>query len=474
MKKNLKIKIIIYLLITLLSFPLLFFSFQYFSRATSIRANIVVDAKKISGPFPDRFKALAQGGEDPNPQFFDNVVPQIAELYPKYIRLDHIYDFYEVVSKDNNGNLSLNFEKLDQMVCRIYQTGAKPFFSLGYMPSVLSEDGSLIGKPKNWSEWSYLVQKTIERYSGQKTVLPCGINYPYWRTDIYYEVWNEPDLESFGKWHYSGSKNYLELYFYSVKGAENARDVFPFKIGGPVTTALYKNWIQRFLDYAILNNLRVDFLSWHHYSKKTNDYVDDVIKLNKWLAENPKYYKYSALPKIISEWGYDSEKNPIADTQVGAAHSLASIRNFINANVDLAFLFEIKDGPNGASWGLLDYQGNKKPRWYALQMLNSLSGNRIMIDGEGTYVSGLASIDENKISLVLVNYDINEKNIEAVPVRFKNLEDGKYRLTKKYLDGRTDIQLNLQTINNEIFLNQERSIIMRPNEIILLELEKTQ
>lgn len=109
---------------------------------------------------------------------------------------------------------------------------------------------------------------------------------------------------------------------------------------------------------------------------------------------------------------------------------MASIRNFINANIELAFLFEIKDGPNGAFWGLLDYQGNKKPRWYALQMLNNLSGNRIMIDGEGTYVSGLASISENKINLILINYDINEKNIEAVPVRFKNLEDGKYKLTK--------------------------------------------
>jgi len=139
----------------------------------------------------------------------------------------------------------------------------------------------------------------------------------------------------------------------------------PFKIGGPVTTVLYKNWIQKFLNYVLINNLRVDFLSWHHYSKKTDDYIDDVIKLNSWLAEDSKYQKFRNLPRVISEWGYDSEKNPIADTEVGVAYTLASIRNFINANIGAAFLFEIKDGPSGSSWGILDYSGNKKPQWHA-------------------------------------------------------------------------------------------------------------
>ncbi len=56
--------------------------------------------------------------------------PQIAGLYPRYIRLDHIYDFYDVINRDTNGNLIFNFEKLDQTVCDIYNTGAKTIFSL--------------------------------------------------------------------------------------------------------------------------------------------------------------------------------------------------------------------------------------------------------------------------------------------------------------------------------------------------------
>jgi len=421
--------------------------------------------------FPARWKALAQGGEEAGVRMLENVVPQVAELYPSMIRIDHIYDFYEVVSRDGSGGLIFNFDKLDQTVCDIYHTGAKPFFSLGYMPPTMSEDGSLIGKPKDWGEWSLLVQKTIERYSGKSTSLPCGSLNEYWKSDIYYEVWNEPDLESFGKWKYSGGKSYSELYFYSAKGAQKAQNVFPYKIGGPVTTALYKNWIQRFLDYVSLNNLKIDFISWHHYSKRTDDYTQDIISLNKWLGESPKYDKYENLPRIISEWGYDSEKNPIADTAVGAAHTLASIRNFINANLEAAFLFEIKDGPT-LSWGILHHDGAKKPRWFALQMLNRLSGNQIFLSGEGTHVTGLASKNGDSIAVILTNYDQQGRNTEAVPVVFRNLAFGKYNLTKTYLDGKKDTTLNIQAVGGEIRLEGEKSVIMPPYSIVSLELTK--
>ena len=468
-------RLVMFMFILVIATPLFFYSFQYFSRAAAIKANIIVDVNKVSGPFPDRWKALAQGGEESGVRMLENVVSKVSGLYPKYIRLDHIYDFYNVVSRNSSGNLAFDFSKLDETVCDIYHTGAKPFFSLGYMPPTMSDDGSLVGKPKNWNEWSFLVQKTVEHYSSKETVLPCGALDNFWKTDIYYEVWNEPDLESFGKWKYqAGGKSYSDLYFYSVKGAQQAQNVLPFKIGGPVTTALYKNWIQKFLDYIIVNNLRIDFISWHHYSKKTNNFTQDIINLNKWLGENPKYDRYENLPKIISEWGYDSEKNPIADTNVGAAHTVASLRNLLNARLELAFLFEIKDGPT-LSWGILNYDGSPKPRYQALKLLNDLEGNQLIVDGEGSNVSGIASkTKENKITLILTNYDESGRNYEAVPVVFKNLDGANYKLTKKYLDGRSEISLNLKPENDELRLDNEKSIIMPANVIIALELVKTE
>ncbi len=460
-----KKRIILFIFLLIIIFPVLFFYFFYRSKATSVKANLVINILNTQGKFPDRFKALAQGGEEKGVRMLKNIIPQVAELYPKYIRIDHIYDFYDVVSKDTNGNLILDWSKLDQTVCDIYNTGAKPFFVLGYMPKALSGDESLVSQPKNWSQWSFLVQKTIEHYSGINNRL-CGQITGFWKTDIYYEVWNEPDLETFGKWSIYGGKDYRLLYYYSVLGAQNAKNVYPFKIGGPVTTALYRNWILNFLNFIKENNLRIDFISWHHYSKNTDDFGDDLINLNNWLA-GEKYRPFQNLPKIISEWGFDSNYNPLADSQIGAAYTLASIRNFLNYGYELAFLFEIKDGPS-PSWGILGYQGEKKPRYFALQFLNHLQGEKLLVSGEGTYVKALASKNENNLYILLVNYDLENKNTELVPLKVTNLLNGNYDLTIKYLDGQETTTKNIK-IENGIL---KKDILMPPNTIILITLTK--
>ena len=433
----------------------------YLSLASSVKADIIIDPNKIIGPVPFRWKALAQGGEEKG-RMLANIIPQAAALYPRYIRLDHIYDYYDVVTRDRSGGLNLNWQKLDDTVCDIYHTGAKPFFSLGYMPTTMSTDGSLVAKPKNWEEWSYLVQKTVERYSGTATRL-CGQISGIWLTDIYYEVWNEPDLDTFGAWT---QDDYRNLYFYSSRGAQNAINVHNFLLGGPATTALYRNWVTRLIDFVKANNLRLDFISWHHYSKNPQDFSEKIQELNFWLSY-PEYDNYRNLKKIISEWGYDSNPNPIADSNIGAAHTIASIRNFFRENLDLAFLFELKDGPT-PRWGILSYEGSEKPRYQALKFLNQLQGDELYVEGEGTFVKALGSSVGKTINVILVNYDQNNKNTESVPVTFNNLTPGTYSMNTIYLDGRTipgkDINIPGGTL--------QRRIIMPPNMVVAIELVK--
>ncbi len=438
---------------------------KYLSRATAVKANIVIDSKKIVRRLPYNWKSLAQGGEEQGVRMFENVILPVSALEPRYIRIDHIYDFYNVVGRDNRGQIVLNWQELDATVCDIYRTQAKPFFVLGYMPEALSGDTSLVSKPKNWEEWAYVVQKTIERYSGRNTRL-CGQVTGEWFEDIYYEVWNEPDLETFGKWSlYGGEKDYKVLYRYSVLGASRATNVYRFFIGGPATTAAYRNWFQVFLRYVKDNNLRIDFLSWHHYSKNTDDYARDMQNIDSWLS-GEEFARYRELPRIISEWGYDSNPNPIADTNVGAAHTVSVIRNLIEEHLEMAFAFEVKDGPS-PRWGILSYEGQKKPRYHALKMLNKLEGYRLKVNGEGTYVKAIASRWVNKIVVVLVNYDEVGQNIEAVPVRIVNLDNGTYELTTTRLTGETTKE-TLTTNNGQI----QKTILMDSNSVLTLELEK--
>lgn len=460
-----KRRLIIFFIVLVFS-PLLLFFFLFVSKAAPIKANIIIDVKKTSGPVPDRWKALAQGGEEKGVRMLQNVTSQVAGLYPRYIRLDHIYDYYDVASRDSSGKLVFDWTKLDQTVCDIYHTGAKPFFSLGYMPSALSGDETLISTPKNWDDWATLVQKTIEHYSGSASRL-CGQISGIWTTDLYYEVWNEPDLESFGKWSIYGGKDYKTLYYYSAVGAAAAKNVNRFLLGGPATTALYDSWILRFLDYVDKNNLRLNFLSWHHYSKNANDYTEDARKLNQWLSDS-KYVKFRTLPKVVSEWGFDSEPNPMAETEAGAAHTIASIRNFTDAGFELAFLFEIKDGQT-PRWGILSHDGKQKPRYEALKLLNNLDGRRLIVAGEGTYVSALASATGNKINIILVNYDTNGKNTELVPVSLNNLPIGIYSVETTYLGEASTKVDNIQPIDGTI----KRDVLMRPNSVVSLEIKNT-
>jgi len=454
---NLRSLGVIFLIV--ITLPLLLSAIQtqkkYRSKAGGALSQIYIDTAKTTGPIAQTWRALAQGGEEKGVRMLSNVIGQITELSPRYIRIDHIYDFYDVASRNPDGSINLNFRNLDQTVCDILRTNAKPFFSLGYMPQALSKDGSLISPPINWGEWSYIVQKTIEHYSSKNPQI-CNSSLDENLSQVYYEVWNEPDLETFGKWSiYGGEKDYKALYYFSAVGAQNAYEVQPFFFGGPATTKLYANWIRYFLDYVKAFNLRLDFLSWHHYSDKPDDFSVDLRNIKAWLSD-PKYQAFASLPFIISEWGYDSDVNPISDTEIAGAHTVSAIRNLIEEDLEMAFVFDIKDGPV-PKWGILSSKGEEKPRFKALKLLGRLGSTRLFVSGEGTWVKALASRNFQTITAVLVNYDPSNVHTELVPVTYTNLDPGRYYFVQ------TEVG------NDGILI---KKIYLSANSVVSLELTK--
>ncbi|MDQ3008619.1 MAG: hypothetical protein M3Q81_03410, partial [bacterium] len=276
---------------------------EYFSRASGEPANLQVDTQAVIGPMPRPWRYLAQGGED-HAWRLQPLVPQVKALKPQYIRIDHVYDFYDVVG-GSPGNLTFDFSKLDLILDDIAAVGAKPYISLSYMPPVIS-DSDIVGKPQRWEDWQLVVQKTIEHISGTRKT-----------RDVYYEVWNEPDL--FGGWHYGGNKSYIQLYAASARGAANARGVQPFKLGGAATTALYKNWFVALADFTTKNNVRFDFFSWHRYNLKIDEYRTDMVEIRSWLTKYPQLEP--TLELHITEWGHDSDMHAGYDGTYGAAHT---------------------------------------------------------------------------------------------------------------------------------------------------------
>lgn len=426
---------------------------EFLSRASGQPANITVDVSQIGEPISKPWRNLAQGGEDHNWDMTP-IIPKVRELEPEYIRLDHIYTFYDIVKKEN-GQLSFDFSKLDKILDQIEATGAKPYIALSYMPPAISS-GDIISAPNDWNEWQLTIRRTIEHISGTRGT-----------ADVYYEVWNEPDL--FGDWKTYGDKNYLTMYSYSARGAAQAQNVQPFKFGGPGITALYKNWFTRMADFTTQNNLRYDFFSWHRYNMNADQFTKDYAEVKEWQAQYPQL---ANLELHITEWGHDSKNHPGYDSTLGAAHTAAISLEMVG-NIDRGFVFEIEDGKDPAGqerwgrWGLLTHQSfgaNPKPRYQALRFLNQLDGLQLFSSGNGSWVKAVATQNGTTTQLMLANYDSAFRNSEAVPVTILNAPPGEYTMRQTFFGGQTTT--NTVVFDSAVF---QTTIQMAPNTIALVE-----
>lgn len=426
------------------------------TRASGTRARITIDTKNHLEPiYTDFYHAFAQGGEE-NIDMLAPVLFHVKNLSPKYIRIDHIYDHYDVVEKTGN-DLVFNWVKLDETVKTIRTSGATPVFSLSYMPGAIAKDGNVTNAPVHWEDWALVVQKTIEHYSGKS-----GENIP----DVYYEVWNEPDLEQFGKWSLTGEKNYRTLYHYSASGANQATDVGRFFLGGPATTGLYKNWVIALVE----SKERLDFLSWHSYYPDPTRFATDQRSVVSWLMPYPRY---TLIPKLITEFGFSGAKDTRYGASYAAAYTASVVRQLISGGPASLFSFQLKDGPNqesGDGWGIITHESNgaqPKPRYRVYEFLDAMKGNRLVLSGEGTWVTGFASVSGNTIRVLLVNFDQNGNNTETVPVTFENLDSGTYTYRERLLLDR-DVT-SQETISDTTLTKQ---IYMPTQSVAVLELTK--
>lgn len=420
------------------------------------KANIVVNLTNSAPVSEVSWANLAQGGEERD-GMLTNVTAQVRTLQPAYIRIDHIFDFYDVVARDGSGNLQFNWTKFDREIGAIREIGAKPFLSISYMPLAISS-GSETDNPLNWEDFRKCVAALVGHVSGTS-----GLNI----ADVYYEVWNEPDL--FGKFSINGAKSYLPLYRYAALGVSDTRNVNAFKFGGPATTGMYPEWMSALLNYANANNLRIDFLSWHRYSKTVNVYEEDITAVKQVLVSYPKY---KGVELIISESGYNSDLDPGNDGLISALHTIATYASTFQ-KMDKLFTFEIKDGPGEKQywgrWGMLTSEKFGSPvaksRYRAIEFLNRMRGSWYPVYGVGTWVKAFATTDNGVIRLLLVNYDPAGIHSENVPINLVNLPSKNFTLRRtNFLGVSSDQPVTLSEENLSI------SEPMKPNTAKILEI----
>jgi len=461
--KNWKMLVLVGLLFgTLpLTVPLAQKAWKILTGASYQAAAIVVDASSPQKPLVRMWDGVAQGFEKlPDSDFrMSAVTGLLKNVGVKYVRIDHVFDGYSVVSRVD-GRLTYDWSKLDALVGDIVAAGATPYISISYMPSAISK-GDILDTPNDWGEWAQVVSALVGHYSR---------DYRGGLSNVIYEVWNEPDL--FGGWKMYGNKSYTQMYTVASRAANGVRGVKPFKIGGPATTGFYPAWVNGFYD-KLDESVRIDFFSWHRYSADVEDFVKDAETAKKMMetriARSQDLY--------ISEWGVNPERGSFYDGLWAAAHYLAVNTALSETNIDLALAFEVMDGAPGdaqwhGGWGMLTNPKYgavaKKPRFKAWEMLTKLRGQKLPEVGEGTYVTSLSAVDDTGvIRVLLVNFDINGKHSEVFPLTVVGLGEGNYTVKEEYLTGRV--------LNTEALVvggNIRREISLGPSEAVLLTLSR--
>ena len=106
----------------------------------------------------------------------------------------------------------------------------------------------------------------------------------------------------------------------------------------------------------------------------------------------------------------------------------------------------------------------KKPRFKAWEMLAPITGDRLVLTGEGNYVTGIATRDATEtIRVLLVNYDESGKHDEVVPYSMIGMIDGVYSVNETYLSGRvvnSDVTVVGGTYTRDISLNDSDAVLL--------------
>jgi xylan 1,4-beta-xylosidase len=326
-----------------------------------------------------------------------------------------------------------DFTGIDRVYDRLLGIGLRPVVELAYMPRDLARDPDhtvfyykgVSSPPKDWDRWEDLVrdlvQHLIDRYGLQEV-----------RDHWAFEVWNEPNLEYF----WSGdASDYLRLY---DTAARAVRSVDPgLRVGGPATAAV--GWVEDLVAHSEKTGAPLDFVSTHLYGAPPLDL-------------RPALARHGRQDAAIwwTEWGtHPRLSNPVAESVYAAASLARGMRSAAGRIDALSWWvasdhFEELGRPKAllhGGFGLLTVGNLRKPRYWALAMLERLGTEELAVelngDGAGGLVEAWGSRDpgDGRVAVALWNVTLDQTKSTSAPLldrrvtlRVQGLPEGAWSL----------------------------------------------
>ncbi|MBA2955942.1 xylan 1,4-beta-xylosidase [Nocardioides sp. MAH-18] len=296
-----------------------------------------------------------------------------------------------------------DFSGVDRVFDHVRSLGLYPVVELSFMPHDLASDpsktvfeyGAIVSPPRDWGRWHDLVRDLtahlVERY-GDEVV-------ERWS----FEVWNEANLEVF----WSGTpEEYLQLYDVTVAAVRSVDD--RLVVGGPSSAAA--GWVEELLAHAEEADVPVDFVSTHTYGSPPLDFRPTLAR-----------YGRAGTPIWWTEWGVTpTHFNEVSDAVFAGTFLLRGMASSMGRIEALSYWvvsdhFEELGRPPAllhGGFGLRTVGELRKPRWWALAMLERLGARRLAVtltgDGGGSLVEALAAASGSETTVLLWNLTLDQ------------------------------------------------------------------
>ena len=360
-----------------------------------------------------------------------------AELGAEMVRAHGILHDRLGVYREDDGRSVLDFSRIDAALGRLLETGLRPIIELSFTPADLASDPNrtvfdyrgIISPPRDLDRWRDLVEALVRHLVGR-----------HGRDEVarwLFEVWNEPNLQVF----WTGTEgDYFDLYDAS---AEAVKAVDPaFSVGGPSTSAV--GWVDDLLEHARHQIAPIDFVSTHTYGAPPLDLRPILAR-----AGRPD------LPIWWTEWGVSPRHGaPVNDSVWGAPLVARGMRSAAGRLHSLSYWvasdqFVELGAPQRlfhGGFGLLTVGNLRKPRFWAIWILEQLGTREVACelegDGAGSLVEVWASRDNDRVAVAVWNGTLDQGKTDGdaglsrdVTLSIGGLEPGTYLLRHRRLDA---------------------------------------
>lgn len=388
------------------------------------------------------------------------------EMQVDYIRFHGIYnDEMMIYNEDAEGKPFYNFQYFDELFDYLTEKKIHPIFEVSFTPTLLKSNEATvfwwrgnISPPRDYEKYAQMVKATIlhaaDRYGWEEV--------EQWK----FEIWNEPSLYTlFWKGNF---EQYMALYEILSKTIKSVSE--KLMVGGPSSPGYEQGkapWLEEFLAECERRKLPVDFISAHPYP---TDFPADTDGNTKMIYSDPErsirdilYAKHclekSAYPNAeihLTEWNSSpSPRDLVHDTAFMAPFIIDNNIKAMRLTDTLGFwtftdVFE--ENAAGTSmfhggFGMFNYQGIKKPSYYAYLFLHRLKGE---IRGQGD--NYIFTDDGETLRLLVWNYchyTPEMQNATKAVISPNNRYDGVFK--EKSLNEEICVKLQKATYKITVF-----------------------